>query len=803
MLTHTPVPPAPRLLLDGMEQHAAGGGHIIKIDELSPAEAHAAHPRLVDVAEVQVVGLVLLDVVEQRPAARLGAAGHHVEAQVLDGGRHVRAEHVHPRQASDLGGELVLGLLGDVRPGATREPAADEADAQPVHLDRLAVEVPNARAQQVTELLREVGVAVRQVGAVGEGREHRLVLRPAGGADQRADLRLPPDDAGAQHLAGLVEVAGAAQLDETPGRLGAVDVRHDPLEGAVVDEVEQVAADEQHVDLGRFPAELLGGTVDVRNDLDMYGGSLRLRRMAARRGPPHATARHRRHGGHRHRYPGSSLTRARGGWRAAAEGVRGGNLRVQLPAVARPLLSARAAPGRMAPVLRRGLRGGRAGRHLLPTTGSLGGRLLGGGAARPLRAGGQGAASHHPRGAARGRGRRGHAARVRALARAARRPAARGRAAAPAEPGRGRGARAPGAAARHAAAGTAGGGRGASPLMGPALAGRPAAGGRRRAGPGRPARRAALAGLAGAGPLPATARRPPCDPGDRPAGARPLRRPRPLVQAAGPRRGGRATGCGVRQQPLRGRRLRHRGGPAAPPRSAHTRAGEPVAGAPLAWVRAVSEPVTMAGASVVIVGGGVMGCSIAFHLAERGTDVLLLEGGTGCSGMTARSGALVRMHYTNQPEARMALASLAYFRDWRERVGGWCGFTVTGFVTLVGPGDAEHPELDLDGIGLAAVEPGSGYADPVATTFSFASRAVDLGARIRQGVRVRAIRTVGGRVTGLDTSEGEVGADAVVLACGPWVDPLARTAGFDLGITPERAQVAFFRRPRAARRHPV
>jgi sarcosine oxidase, subunit beta len=238
----------------------------------------------------------------------------------------------------------------------------------------------------------------------------------------------------------------------------------------------------------------------------------------------------------------------------------------------------------------------------------------------------------------------------------------------------------------------------------------------------------------------------------------------------------------------------------------------------------------MAGASVVVVGGGVMGCSIAFHLAERGVDVMVLERGTVCSGMTARSGALVRMHYTNQPEARMALAGLRYFRDWRERVGGWCGFTVTGFVTLVGPDDAErlrrnvamlrgigvetevvepadlaaeHPELDLRGVDLAAVEPGSGYADPVATTFAFASRAVDLGARIRQGVGVHAIRTAGGRVIGLDTSEGEVGADAVVLACGPWVDPLARTAGFDLGITPERSQLAFFRRPEAARRHPV
>ena len=60
------------------------------------------------------------------------------------------------------------------------------------------------------------------------------------------------------------------------------------------------------------------------------------------------------------------------------------------------------------------------------------------------------------------------------------------------------------------------------------------------------------------------------------------------------------------------------------------------------------------GASVVVVGGGVMGCSIAFHLAERGTDLLVLERGTVCSGMTARSGGrkrggLVRMHYRYQP----------------------------------------------------------------------------------------------------------------------------------------------------------
>jgi sarcosine oxidase subunit beta len=237
-----------------------------------------------------------------------------------------------------------------------------------------------------------------------------------------------------------------------------------------------------------------------------------------------------------------------------------------------------------------------------------------------------------------------------------------------------------------------------------------------------------------------------------------------------------------------------------------------------------------AGASVVVVGGGVMGCSIAFHLAERGLDTLVLERGTVCSGMTARSGALVRTHYTNEPEARMARTGLGYFQNWKDRVGGWCGFTVTGAAILVGPGDgerlernvamlrrvgvdteavtpeqlaADHPELDLTGVEMAAFEPRSGYADPVATTFAFASRAVDLGARIRQGVAVRGLAVAGDRVVGVDTDDGRVGGARGGGAGGPGGAPRPPTAGFELGITPERSQIAFFRRPGAARRHPV
>src|SRR6266496_1535454 len=262
-------------LIHRVQEHPAGGAEVPHVDEPGPAHPHAAHPRLVHVAEVQVVRLVLLHVVEQGPAARLRPARHHVEAQVVDCRRHVRAEHVDRWQAGHLGGELRVGDLGHVRPRAARQAAAHKADPQPADLHRLPVQVPDPRAQQVAELLREVGVAVGQVRLLGEGGEHRLVLGAAGRPHELASLRLAAGDAVAQHLARLVEPARGAQLRKAPRRLRPVDVRHDPLQRAVVDEVEQVAADEQHVGAGGLGAEPLRGAVDVGNDLDADGGSLR------------------------------------------------------------------------------------------------------------------------------------------------------------------------------------------------------------------------------------------------------------------------------------------------------------------------------------------------------------------------------------------------------------------------------------------------------------------------------------------------------------------------------------------------
>src|SRR5580693_962853 len=87
--------------------------------------------------------------------------------------------------------------------------------------------------------------------------------------------------------------------------------------------------------------------------------------------------------------------------------------------------------------------------------------------------------------------------------------------------------------------------------------------------------------------------------------------------------------------------------------------------------------------SVIVVGAGVVGCALAMHLARSGASVDVLDKGDICAGMSSRSGALVRMHYTFAPEAALAFASLRYFQNWRQIVGGDCGFVETGFATIV------------------------------------------------------------------------------------------------------------------------
>ncbi|MBE2197554.1 MAG: FAD-binding oxidoreductase [Anaerolinea sp.] len=236
-------------------------------------------------------------------------------------------------------------------------------------------------------------------------------------------------------------------------------------------------------------------------------------------------------------------------------------------------------------------------------------------------------------------------------------------------------------------------------------------------------------------------------------------------------------------------------------------------------------------ADVIIIGGGIHGASLAFHLTQLGVRPLVLEKSFTASGATGRSSGLVRMHYDLEPESRLAWASFAYFRHWAEMVGGDCGFTRTGFVQIVAPeyeaqlranvllhqrigipsllvtaADVARlaPAFVTDDFTVAAYEPESGYADPSATVNGFLAAARQKGAGLVQGCAVTAVATTDSRVTGVITNKGEFAAPIVVNAAGPWARQVGAMVGLDLPITTWRHDTMFIRRPTAvAATHPT
>jgi len=237
-------------------------------------------------------------------------------------------------------------------------------------------------------------------------------------------------------------------------------------------------------------------------------------------------------------------------------------------------------------------------------------------------------------------------------------------------------------------------------------------------------------------------------------------------------------------------------------------------------------------ADVVVVGGGANGTSTAFHLAELGVkNVVLLEQKQIAAGATGKSGSLVRMHYTNDIESRMALESLKVFQDFANVVGGDCGWSPVGFVQLVKHEhrDALHrnvarqqklgvdtqiiddralrellPGVIIDDVGGAAYEKSSGFADPNATAFGFAVAAQRMGVTVETGVKVTRVLVENGRVAGVETDRERIMAPTVVLVPGAWSNPLLQPLGLDLPLAPFRIQISIFRWPPGwAHRHPV
>lgn len=237
-------------------------------------------------------------------------------------------------------------------------------------------------------------------------------------------------------------------------------------------------------------------------------------------------------------------------------------------------------------------------------------------------------------------------------------------------------------------------------------------------------------------------------------------------------------------------------------------------------------------ADIVIIGGGVMGCSMLYHLTQLGaSNPLLLERGVLGGGSTGRSQAICRMHYSNPITAALAWDSLQVYANFPDRVGGAAGFVKTGY--LVAVEEIDRPGLELNiamqqelGINTALIsaadlpelapmlqaypgeglawEPDSGYADPYLVTTAYAAQAVGNGAEIALRTPATAIEIAAGRVQAVLTEQGRIATPAAIIAAGPWSNRLMAGTGGALPLTPVRHQVALATRsPEQLPTHPI
>src|SRR5439155_599632 len=206
-------------------------------------------------------------------------------------------------------------------------------------------------------------------------------------------------------------------------------------------------------------------------------------------------------------------------------------------------------------------------------------------------------------------------------------------------------------------------------------------------------------------------------------------------------------------------------------------------------------------ASTVIIGGGVVGCSIAYHLARRGLrDVVLLERETVGSGTTSKAAGGIRVQFPAETEIRFSLESIDVFARFADEFGVDPGYTKIGYlyllaeeqqlrgfeprialqrklgadVRVISPADAQKlvPALRVDDLIAAVWGPQDGMAGPAEVTTGFARRARELGVTIAAGMAVTALAMSNRRVTGLRASQGAIAA----RIAGGWAGLLRLTA---------------------------
>ena len=223
-------------------------------------------------------------------------------------------------------------------------------------------------------------------------------------------------------------------------------------------------------------------------------------------------------------------------------------------------------------------------------------------------------------------------------------------------------------------------------------------------------------------------------------------------------------------------------------------------------------------ADVVIVGGGIIGASIAYHLATRGVrDVVVLERDQLGSGSTGRNAGGVRLQFSTEINVRLSLRSLPRIENFAAEMGVDPQLRQVGYLFLiteerdVAPFEGSlamwtrlgvpaerldaagvrqlFPELFLDDLRFATFCARDGYCDPSSLLNGYVAQAKVKGARFRQHEPAIGITRVGDRVTAVRTAKGEIACGTVVNAAGAWGADVGRLAGIELPIRPLRRQI--------------
>jgi sarcosine oxidase, subunit beta len=224
-------------------------------------------------------------------------------------------------------------------------------------------------------------------------------------------------------------------------------------------------------------------------------------------------------------------------------------------------------------------------------------------------------------------------------------------------------------------------------------------------------------------------------------------------------------------------------------------------------------------ADVVIAGGGIAGCALAYQLAKRKVDVVLLERETLGSQSTGKCAGGVRQQFSMEANVRLQRMSVQMLREFEQETGHPADFRQIGYLfVLTQPQQVEDfrhnmemwhrvgvtearwvdateagrmvPVLNVEDVLGCTFCPSDGIASPADVTAGYAAAARRMGARLKEGVEVTGIDVAAGRVQGVRTSGGDIATRLMFNCAGAWSASIGRMAGLEIPVLPYRRHIA-------------